>query len=615
MSKPKVSVIIPVYNNEDYLDKCLSSVCNQTLSEIEIICINDESTDSSLDILNVFKSKDERISVYSQNNQGAGASRNRGIELAQGEYISFVDADDWLEQDALEKLYDNAVSNDSDMVLFNSIERKAGDETRDRIYMPIDESIDYNNFVFDYKYNRKLVMNSMLVIWSKIYKTSFLNENDLRFYNHRIFNDMQFHIESMILSERISYLPEILYNYNKLNENSLQTSVSYSNKRLLIFKVCDGVKEFLISQDIYDEFKANFTRFKLTESQVNLEKSPANLKDDFYTAMRNEFLRMDVDAKLFKELPQRFYDFFIKVLNCQTYGNFELYNSEANKARINFIDKEELSGQIESFTELGINPVRDENSIIVSLTSFPDRMEDIHYGLYSLLTQNLKPHKVILWLGEDKFPNKEKDLPKEVLDLMDNGLTVEWCRDIRSYTKIIPTLRKYPDYYIVTADDDIFYPSDWLEQLWDMHEKYPKCVIASRARKVIIKNNEVTNYNDWPLATKSGEPSFLNFLTGVGGVLYFPNAFTKIVLDEELFMKLSPFGDDIWLWAMLVISNVRIKLIENPISILIYVNLARETGVLNRFRLWDANEKGFNDVQIRNVFDYFPQIEEILLND
>ena len=148
-----------------------------------------------------------------------------------------------------------------------------------------------------------------------------------------------------------------------------------------------------------------------------------------------------------------------------------------------------------------------------------------------------------------------------------------------------------------------------------MHEKYPKCVIASRARKVIIKNNEVTNYNDWPLATKSGEPSFLNFLTGVGGVLYFPNAFTKIVLDEELFMKLSPFGDDIWLWAMLVISNVRIKLIENPISILIYVNLARETGVLNRFRLWDANEKGFNDVQIRNVFDYFPQIEEILLND
>lgn len=99
-------------------------------------------------------------------------------------------------------MYNNIVSNDSDLVLFNSIEHKPNDEFRKRIYLPYDDSIDYNNFNFDYNYQKHLVMNSVLVIWSKFYKTSFLKDNDIKFPNHEIFNDIQSHIKTMLKAKK-----------------------------------------------------------------------------------------------------------------------------------------------------------------------------------------------------------------------------------------------------------------------------------------------------------------------------------------------------------------------------------------------------------------------------
>uniref|UniRef100_UPI003864C4B3 glycosyltransferase family 2 protein n=1 Tax=Methanobrevibacter sp. TaxID=66852 RepID=UPI003864C4B3 len=113
-----VSVIIPVYNVEKYLKECLDSVCNQTLANIEIICVNDGSTDNSLAILNEYAQKDGRIKIISQENQGLGAARNRGLEDASADYVYFLDSDDYIELTTLEKLFNNAVSNSSDVVLF-----------------------------------------------------------------------------------------------------------------------------------------------------------------------------------------------------------------------------------------------------------------------------------------------------------------------------------------------------------------------------------------------------------------------------------------------------------------------------------------------------------------
>ena len=114
----RISVIVPVYNCEDYLEESLGSILNQTFNDIEIICIDDGSSDDSLRILKKIASSDSRIQVFAQENQGAGAVRNYGMKKASGDYVYFFDADDFLESDALEKAYSNAVRNDSDIVFF-----------------------------------------------------------------------------------------------------------------------------------------------------------------------------------------------------------------------------------------------------------------------------------------------------------------------------------------------------------------------------------------------------------------------------------------------------------------------------------------------------------------
>ena len=117
---PLVSVIIPVYNVEKYLNQCLDSVIAQTLTDIEIICVNDSSTDGSLGILEEYEKKDKRIRVVTQPNSGAGAARNRGLSMASGKYLSFLDSDDFFEPDMLELAYQKAEEDSADFVVFNS---------------------------------------------------------------------------------------------------------------------------------------------------------------------------------------------------------------------------------------------------------------------------------------------------------------------------------------------------------------------------------------------------------------------------------------------------------------------------------------------------------------
>ena len=605
----KVSVIIPVYNVEKYLKKCLDSIFNQTLKDIEVICIDDGSNDSSLEILNEYQIKDKRLKVISQKNEGAAVSRNKGMDLAKGEYISFVDSDDWLELNALEKLYDNAKSNDSDLVLFNSIEIHQ-DSTKDRIYLPLDESIDYNNFTFDYNYNKRLVLNKMFVIWSKFYKTSFLKENNIRFHNYEIFNDLQFHVETMIFAKKISYLPEILYNYNKLNVNSIQTKKTAYNKRLVIFEIFNEIRLFLMDLNLWEEFKIDFYEFYIKESKVNLDKTSKEFKDEFYTKMRLEFLNMRLDQDILSQIPLKWYRLYIHVINNETFNQFKKFISFRKKRK--FINKHELTENIKEFTDCGINSDKREESVIISLTSFPERMHDISFCLYSLLNQSYKPDKVILWLADSQFPNKENDIPEDVLNLKKNGLTIRWCEDIRSYKKIIPTLKEYPNSYIVTADDDIYYPKDWLRNIWDAYQQYPNTIIASRVRRIEFNyDNTFRMYSEWEFSDDFST-SYCNFSTNGAGTLFFPNSLSKLTTDDSLFLELCPSCDDVWLWAMAVLNKTKITSIGNPLKHLTYVNILREINANDEYTLWKDNKEGINDISINNMLEQFPEIMEII---
>ncbi|MBR3654179.1 MAG: glycosyltransferase family 2 protein [Elusimicrobia bacterium] len=248
-------------------------------------------------------------------------------------------------------------------------------------------------------------------------------------------------------------------------------------------------------------------------------------------------------------------------------------------------------------------------NIVVSLTTYPARISTVNQAIETLLNQSVKADKVILWLGLEQFPNKEKDLPENLLALKNNGLTIDWCRDIKPYKKLIPALQKYPDKIIVTADDDVLYPSDWLEKLYKAYKDNPTYIHCHRAHRILFKfgRKKLVPYRKWLRCIKDVKPSFCNFFTGMGGVLYPPNCLHKDILREDLFMKLCPKNDDIWFWAMGVLNNREINIVKDNILDFDYIEDSQQTS-LYEFNYYN------NDASINEVLSNYPQLIKSLFN-
>ena len=196
----------------------------------------------------------------------------------------------------------------------------------------------------------------------------------------------------------------------------------------------------------------------------------------------------------------------------------------------------------------GVNEIYDKTPLIVSLTSYPKRIHEISTTIESLLMQKKKPNKLILWLADEQFPNKEKDLPENIIVLKKYGLEINWCKDYRSYKKLIPTLATYPDAIIITTDDDMYYSRKMVSRLYDAYEKAPEHIHCHRATKYIWSDEQFQTvpggYDTYTY------PSFKHKLTGCSGVLYPPNSLYQDVCRDDLFMKLAPTNDDLWFWLM-----------------------------------------------------------------
>ena len=277
------------------------------------------------------------------------------------------------------------------------------------------------------------------------------------------------------------------------------------------------------------------------------------------------------------------------------------------------INKEALVGKIEDFEGTGINEEGGrDRKIIVNLTSFPERMYDIHYCLYSLLNQSCRPDMLVLWLAEEEFPGKEKDIPSKVLKLRRNGLTIKWCRNLHSYKKLIPALRAFPNDILVTADDDIFYPENWLESLYESYLGNPEFIHSHRAHRIKLEDGRVAPYSAWEKCVADVFPSYLNFLTSGGGVLAVPGHFHRDMTEERLFRSLCPQGDDIWFWAMAVMNGTRVNVVKNPVNNITYINPEREFNLNGERTLFSQNKAGGNDKQLAAVLEHYPEIMEKL---
>ena len=291
--KIKISIIVPMYNVERYLDKCLNSLVNQTLNEIEILLINDGSTDNTKDIaLDYQKKYPKIIKVIDKENGGQGSARNMGLDIATGEYISFIDSDDYIEFTMMEKLYDYAKKNKLDIALcgFNYAYSYG-----------LKESHLFNK---TRKITDKEYILSDPAPWNKLYKTSLLKKINFKFKEKIIYEDFAIIPTLAIYTNKIGYLDELLYYYVQ-HENSTINIDKYKPKINDIFIAVEDLYNTFLNNNILDEYKSeveflfikhfliagNYRFNKYKESKHQVKEVKKVMKDKFTDWKKNKYLK------------------------------------------------------------------------------------------------------------------------------------------------------------------------------------------------------------------------------------------------------------------------------------------------------------------------------------
>ena len=325
ISMVKVSVIIPVFNVEKYLKECIESISNQSLEDIEIICIDDGSTDNSLNILNDYADDDCRFKIILQDNLGPGAARNKGISIAEGKYIYFMDSDDILELNALEKLYDLSEDKKTDFIFFKLInfDDETGQKTNRYYYdMPyLKKSV--GDSVFNYNDVKDVIFDLPVSVPAKFFNKKFVS--DIKFPEGILFEDNIFFIEAIFKSDRLYFYDEYLYD-RRIRKSSITNSFKegyldfIEMNKLLVEKVKELGK--------YDEFKDKLYHKKLYNVYGQFKLLDEDSKPVVYEAFKKDLLdyknQYESDNIFLNEIDERLRCIYYSCIYSENYREFEL---------------------------------------------------------------------------------------------------------------------------------------------------------------------------------------------------------------------------------------------------------------------------------------------------
>jgi len=242
-----------------------------------------------------------------------------------------------------------------------------------------------------------------------------------------------------------------------------------------------------------------------------------------------------------------------------------------------------------------------EGELIVSLTSYGNKLPILYLTIESLLQQTVKPNKIILWLDETKY-NTYESIPVALHEQEKRGLEIRLCEDVRSYTKLVPALINYPDAVIISADDDIIYPIDFVERLYRAYQIDSSKIYFYRGHYVLFNQDGSSRpYLDWVAKGAKGCDIY-NFPTGVTGIIYPPHCYHEDMTNKELFLKLCPHADDVWFKTMTYLKGTLCEQINTLHFDSLFIPLdTDESSSLQSINVVG----GGNDRQIKAVFDYY----------
>lgn len=337
----KVSVIMPVFNCEDYLRESIDCILNQTLSDLELICVDDGSTDSSLEILNGIAEEDSRIRVLSQTNQGGGAARNNALEYAAGQYLYFMDADDKLDLNAFGEFYEIAEDKGLDFLIFKAINyAEDTGELFETDYYNMDKIRDFSKGkVFGIDDLGDLIFNISVTPWCKFYNRKFVDKSGARFLEGSIFHDNQFFWEVLFNAERMYFIDKSYYTRRR---HSASSTGAGDERYINIINVVNNIIKLFEKYDRLDQFKEILYNKKVFWTSTRYFEIRAEFKGMFYEALKRDLENTPEDFESYLDEKNEY--LFESIVNSKTRREFDLLvrNYELTKENIELKNKKKL---------------------------------------------------------------------------------------------------------------------------------------------------------------------------------------------------------------------------------------------------------------------------------
>ena len=320
----KISVIVPCYNVEEYLEECLDSIVNQTFKDIEIICINDGSTDNTLDILNSYAQKDTRIKIISQSNQGLSAARNAGLKSINGEYVTFIDSDDYFELTAFEEIFNIMEEKSLDLLLFKLI--NFDEESYEKSTWHYFEMNFVKNIVGDNIFNQEDIGETFYYMSvtapGKLYKSDLID--GMEFPEGLIFEDNPFFVEVMFRAKRIYFYDRYLY-YRRIRTDSITQSSTHNFYHTI--DIHNMITDITKRYGYFEKYQTRLYRKKIASIHWYFKLVNEEDKEFYFERMQEDYKKFEKEYKsseAFYELPNRFQNHYNFGIECESYHEYQL---------------------------------------------------------------------------------------------------------------------------------------------------------------------------------------------------------------------------------------------------------------------------------------------------